>query len=365
MSKESRRKSKRHRNAKPTQTDRPSPAPNSLNLEHYMARGRARTEPAASSTAAQRRTKDEWAAFASRVQKSASLHELGLEARHLTGKPDVGIYDADNRRVATVWDERARVDPRARLSADFLAEGVHWVRLHQLLAEVVQASVRSNEIHTTADEQMTAVMPEGASLETVARAKRASRVIWDHFRGLACPIELPGSQFTTTFWPTTKHKQITGIPFEYKPDGGTPIYGRLCPLQRRDHEMIPVAASSRIDKDALCTAWVVALSELALLIAEKQRGDEARASPGEPAGRHLQAVSSAFVRPHIRKLSGGRHASPRAITNAELRGVELKDGETFVSDYVRQADGAVLVRADGWTPSIRLDELDAPGARAA
>lgn len=364
MSKQSRRKSKRHRNTTSIQTSRPSPWP-SLGTDHYMTRRRTRTEPSASSTAAQRPTKDEWAAFASRVQESARLDDLGLEARHLPGKLDIGIYDADNHRVATVWDERARVDPGVRLSADFLAEGDRWDRLHELLAELIQAAVQSDEFHSIVDEQMTVVMPEGASAETVERAVRCSRVIWDHFRGLARPIELPGNQFTTFFWPTTEHKQITGIPFEYKPNGGTPIYGRLCPLQPRDHEIIPIAVSSSISKDELLTAWVVALSELAHLIAEKRRGDEAPASPGEPGEVYLRAVSSAFVRPHVRRLPDGQHATEKAISKAELRGVELKDGETFVGEHVRQGTDNSLLRINDWMPSLALNQLSEPEERAA
>jgi hypothetical protein len=339
----------------------------SFATDNYMTRYRARTEQSASSTAAQRRTADEWDAFASEVQESACLDELGLEARHLPGRLDIGIYDADNHRVGTVWDGRARVDSVGGVSADFLTEGEHWTRLHGLLADLVHTSVQADEFQPIADEQMTVVMMRDASPETVARAKRASSVIWDHFRGLACPIELAGNQFTTTFWPTTEHKRITGIPFKYAPNDGTPIYGRLCPHQSRGHEIIPIAASLSIDNDTLLVAWVVALCELAHLIGEKRRGDDAPATPGEPdepGDAYLRAVSSAFVRPHIRRLREGQHATQKAITNAEMRGVELKDGETFVTGHLRHGEDR-LVQVNGWMPSIRLDDLGAPEARAA
>jgi hypothetical protein len=162
----------------------------------------------------------------------------------------------------------------------------------------------------------------------------------------------------------TECKQITGVPFEYKSDDGAPIRARLCLLQPREHGVIPVAASPGIDPDVLQMAWVVALNELAHLFTGIREDEPVRLPPDKSGGTHLRVVSDAFVRPYVRRLKPGQHASEVAITNASLHGVELRDGQTYVTDHIRHGKGGPL-RVNGGKPSIRLDELDAPEARAA
>lgn len=363
MSKQSRRKSKRHRGAKPAPPNPPRRLWPPFDVYHYMSLDRVPPERKAPNSATPRRSDAEWAKFASRVQESARLHVLGLEARHLPGKQDIGIYNEDNHRVATVLDNRARVESRTWVAGDFLGDGEHWDHLHALLAEASPAEERAPEFRAIPNEQVTTAVPPSASRDSRERAERASETIREHFHGLACPVELAGDQFTTTFWPTNKYNKITGVPFEYRPRHGSPIYGRLCLFQRRHHKIIPIAASPAVDRNALYTARLLALSELALLISQ-QRDEDTRPPLGKTSGDRERAVSRAFVRPHIRRLPEGQHATHKAIVNAELRGVELQDGETFVTDHVRHGKDR-LMRVAGWNASIDLNDLADEQARAA
>ena len=365
MSKQSRRKSKRHHKPQAKQTSH----------QPYWYRPPADDEYEAplrvvSTTAAKpQRTKEAWEAFAARVQQKAGLDELGLTARHLDlpNTQDVRIYDADNHRVAIVSDEGASVEGHGGLPGNFLGDGNHWDRLHKLLVDQTGASTESYEFQPIPDEQMTVAMPTSAVPKTVERAKQASRVIWERFHALAHPVELPGKQFSIVFWPATQHNQVTGLPFEYKPHGGAAISGRLCLLQRRDREILPVAASSSIASDELWPVWAIALCELAHFVelAETQRGKEAGVSSDEPDERHMRAVSSAFVDAFVRQLPEGQHASPDAKSNAEVRGVVLNEGETLVTEHVRHGTENRLVRIEGWTSSVSLDEIGGQRQRAA
>jgi hypothetical protein len=365
MSKQSRRKSKRHRKPQAKQTSHQSYWYRQPLGDDYEARLRV-----VSNTAAKpQRTKEAWEAFAARVQEKAGLDELGLAARHLDlpNAQDVRIYDADNHRVAIVSDEGASVEGHGGVSGDFLGDGNHWDRLHTLLVDQTGASAETYEFHPISDEQMTAAMPASAVPKTVERAKQASRVIWERFHALAHPIELPGKQFSIVFWPATQHNKVTGLPFEYKPHGGAAISARLCLLQRRDREILPVAASSSIASDELWPVWAIALCEFAHFVelAETQRGKGAGVSSDEPGERHLRAVSSAFVGAFVRRLPEGQHASPDAKANAEVRGVVLKGGETLVTEHVRHGTENRFVRIDGWTSSVSLHEIGGQQQRAA
>lgn len=362
MSKQSRRKSKRHRKPQTKQTSHQSYWPPAG--DDYEARLRVVSNTAANP----HRTEEAWEAFAACVQEKAGLDELGLAARHLDfpNTQDVRIYDADNHRVAIVSDDGASVEGHGGVSGDFLRDGNHWDRLHKLLVDQTGASAETDGFHPISEEQMTAAMPTSAGPKTVERAKQASRVIWERFHALAHPIELPGKQFSVVFWPATQHNQVTGLPFKYKPHGRAAISGRLCLLQRRDREILPVAASSSIASDELWPVWVIALCELAHFVelAERQRGKGAGVSSDEPGERHLRAVSSAFVGAFVRRLPEGQHASPDAKANAEVRGVVLKDGETLVTEHVRHGTENRLVRIEGWTSSVSLDEVGGQQQRA-
>ena len=116
-------------------------------------------------------------------------------------------------------------------------------------------------------------------------------------------------------------------------------------------------------RPTLYTAWVVALSELAHLISQ-QRDEHELPSLRSLSEDQKRSVSRAFVKPHIRRLPEGQHATQRAIVNAELRGVELKAGETFVTDHLRHGEDR-LMRVAGWRASIDLNDLDDKQARAA
>jgi hypothetical protein len=364
MSKQSRRKSRRHRKPQVRLTGRQSyphrtPADGDNNARYRADRRSSAATPLSSDA---RRTTREWDEFVAKVQEKAGLDELGLIARHLPNKQDVRIYDADQRRMATVSDDGARIESLGEpsrslpVSRDFLGEGDHWDRVHSALAEQLKTSEHAQEFPTIVDEQITAVAPAGASLDVVELAQRASRVVWELFGALAHPIELPGEQFNTVFWPATEHHQVTGLPFEHRPTEGACIHGRLCLQQRRDRKIIPIAASSSVSIDELWPAWVIALCELARFIelAGRQRGDDPEDS-SESGRRHLQAISSAFVSEFVRRLPKGHHASPQAIANAEIRGVDLADGETLVTEHVRHGTDERLVRLDGWVPSVGLD----------
>jgi hypothetical protein len=389
MSKQSRRKSRRHRKPQVRLTGRQSyphrtPADGDNNARYRADRRSSAATPLSSDA---RRTTREWDEFVAKVQEKAGLDELGLIARHLPNKQDVRIYDADQRRMATVSDDGARIESLGEpsrslpVSRDFLGEGDHWDRVHSALAEQLKTSEHAQEFPTIVDEQITAVggaggggggggsapptiveeqptsfAPSAPSLDVVELAQRASRVVWELFGALAHPIELPGEQFNTVFWPATEHHQVTGLPFEHRPTEGACIHGRLCLQQRRDRKIIPIAASSSVSIDELWPAWVIALCELARFIelAGRQRGDDPEDS-SESGRRHLQAISSAFVSEFVRRLPKGHHASPQAIANAEIRGVDLADGETLVTEHVRHGTDERLVRLDGWVPSVGLD----------
>jgi hypothetical protein len=194
VSRQSRQKSRRHKKSKPPSEGHSSPQTASLIPNRYVPRDHAPRN--VSNLAAERRTTDEWAGLVSRVQDSARWRELGLEARHIPGKHDVGVYDTNNHRVATVQDNRALVEPRSKVSGTFLsASGDHWDQLYRLLAERNRPTVAHDEFTPIQDEELTAILC--ASARTVERATLASRVIWDRFQGFGQSIQLPGDEFTT------------------------------------------------------------------------------------------------------------------------------------------------------------------------
>jgi hypothetical protein len=103
MSKQSRRKSKRHRKPQAKHTSHQSYWYRPLAGDDYEARLRV-----VSNTAAKpQRTKEAWEAFAARVQERAGLDELGLTARNLDlpNAQDERNSDAENHRLSKVFDD--------------------------------------------------------------------------------------------------------------------------------------------------------------------------------------------------------------------------------------------------------------------
>lgn len=363
MSKQSRRRSRRHK-----QRHQPANHP----FAGYSASYWSYSGPYLDLDAEPRevepsRTDAEWQEFVSRVQRDARLTELGLTAHRLPGKNDVRIYITETktpaaasagdarRRVAIVCNDVATVDGHDRIPGDFLSDGPHWDRLHDALADLVGMP----DQHVISDEQITTVPPTGARSRLVERAVQASRVIGGDVVPLVRQVVLPGPQFTVTFWPPVEKDSIKGLPFEYQPHDGANISGRLCLLQHRSGEIVPVAASAGVDPVALWTAWVVALCELAkfIEIAARPLDRDPAARHDEPAQRLRRAVSSAYVRPFVRRLPDGQEHSPQALANARARGVELGEGETLVKEHTRNGADHQPLRIEQWISSVNRDEI--------
>ncbi|GEM_PF-2845073 len=321
------------------------------------------------------RTNAQWQQFVARVQRDARLTELGLTARRLPGKSDVRIYVAETqapvaasagagrRRLAIVCDDAAIVDGHGRIAGDFLSSGPHWDLLHDALANLVGTP----QPHAIKDEQITAAPPSGASPRLVERAIEASRAIGGDVVPLVRQVVLPGPQFTVTFCPPVEQDSMKVLPFEYQPHDGASISGRLCLRQHRSGEIVPVAASAGVEAEALWTAWVVALCELAkfIEIAARPLDRDPAARHDEPTQWLRRAVSSAYVRPFVRRLPDGQEHSPQALANARARGVELGDGETLVKEHTRNGADHQPLRIEQWISSVDLDEFDRQLPRAA
>ncbi len=370
MSKQSRRRSRRHKQ-RHQPASRPFAgysAPDWSYYGPYRGLDAAGPQPVVPS-----RTDAEWQQFVDRVQRDARLTELGLTAHRLPGKSDVRIYETQTpaiasagptrRRLAIVCDGAAMVDGHDRIAGDFLSDGPHWDLLHDALSSLVGTP----KPHAIEDEQVTAAPPSGASPRLVERAIEASRVIGGDVVPLVRQVVLPGPQFTVTFWPPVEQDSIRGLPFAYQPHDGASISGRLCLLQHRTGDLVPVAAATGLDPEALWTAWVVALCELVrfIEIAARPLDRDPAVRPEDPSQQLRRAVSSAYVRPFVRRLPDGQQHSPEALANARVRGVELGEGETLVKEHVRKGADHEPLRIEQWISSIDLDEVRAQLPRAA
>ena len=345
MSKQSKRKARRHKSKRSYHGGRGGPRP------HYSSREplppaplHAPTKPLSNAE----RTK-----LHAAIRENLDLDALGLDARSPVSHLGVGLYLGDER-IGTINPGTARVGTRLA-TGDFLSQDAPWSRVYGNLAESIEPEPRVDAPPPIDNVKTVVGFPEGTDAEILASAAAASETIRTRFREYPVPLRLETSPplYTLTFWPAEEIAGILCVPFVFARAGRRDFVGRLCPRHRGD--VLPIQVSPAADDHELCTAWRVALSDMAKLLTD------ADGAHRDGSGTRTAATGSANVPGHKRRLPKGQHGREEARRLAAFFGVQLAEGETWVRPYARgnPIDGTVSLR---WTPSI---DLDGPNTRQA
>lgn len=355
MSKESKRKAKRHKGKRPQAS---SPFYIDPAASYWWDRdyGKAKRPAKPQLSPGQLKSLEE------AIRRNIDVEALGLELRCPT-TDGVGIYKGDHK-VGIVELERAVIG-RHLPSGDFTADGgEHWERLAAYLTEAIASEPAIVSAPTIRSGEVLTAFPADIAADVRAQVSAATATIKTGFRdyGIRHVLDAPG--YTLTFWQTSKIDGVMGVPFGFAPADGNAVAGVLCIL-RRDNDPLPILVSSEIDRADVQRAWITAVSDFAKLLThpEHQPDHAPEDRSAEEAEPRLRAVGTR-VAGYKRRLPAGQHASDLQRDRAAAVGVTLApEGETWVSEYVVNGqddsgvDAPVRIR---WTPAVELDARREP-----
>jgi hypothetical protein len=297
----------------------------------------------------------------------------GIDLEQVAGTKSVAFSRKQQTYRPLVYvfaNEAAQVHGVGRIPGDFRVPGEHWRELRDLLARIqggLAPKPKSYDLLRTS----AASLPSGLA----ALASEASVRIRADLRVFPCPVMLESEEYQVRFEPIRRFPRLL-LPFRVKRPDEPEIETALDLASTADP--IAVAFEDSANESAVIEAWPVALTAFADLIGAHaaDNGEQALESSKEPTpgpgarrsgetSRRLTSTPQTRSRPHSKRLKPvgetahhhgtfvvghRRHLPPGQTCNDEARaaaqvyGIDLAPGWTWVQPHERGTPESFVLR---------------------